>query len=308
VKSRIASKSANTGSALFKRLLPASRCPYSFATNDVVSFRPAGADKGRTSGAVANILEKRVGGDALVLASRDGGMRAGLAASARRLFFALLRRCVEHAGIWRVRAIAANDIPALADALETLLDTLPGRRIHLVGHSMGGMVAQEFLRRRAHRASSICLYCKRVPAWPSPRRPEALQEARERAREFMVRRIGPLDAGKTMRDMAESLLDQLLSLRAPEAARAAANRIDQLRSARRLSRRDALHPLVRRHRNRAEDRSAHTGHRGRRGPHDCTGDRRGHGRDKSQVPDSEIIPRVAISPIWRTRRPSIAFV
>src|SRR5947209_11051646 len=37
--------------------------------------------------------------------------------------------------------------PALADALAVLLDSLAPRRIHLVGHSMGGMVAQEFLRR-----------------------------------------------------------------------------------------------------------------------------------------------------------------
>jgi 3-oxoadipate enol-lactonase len=111
--------------------------------------------------------------------------------------------------------------PALAEALEALLDTLPGKRIHLVGHSMGGMVAQEFLRRRAHRATSVCLYAT-SPGLAQPETPEALQAARERARDFMARRIGPLDAGKTMRDMAESLLDQLLSPRASEAARAAA--------------------------------------------------------------------------------------
>jgi pimeloyl-ACP methyl ester carboxylesterase len=109
----------------------------------------------------------------------------------------------------------------LADALEALLDTLPGKRVHLVGHSMGGMVAQEFLRRHAHRVTSVCLYAT-SPGLAQPESPEAAQAARERAREFMARRIGPLDAGKTMRDMAESLLDQLLSPRAPEAARAAA--------------------------------------------------------------------------------------
>jgi len=111
--------------------------------------------------------------------------------------------------------------PALAEALEALLDTLPGKRIHLVGHSMGGMVAQEFLRRDARRVASVCLYAT-SPGLAQPETPEALQAARERVRDFMARRIGPLDAGKTMRDMAESLLDQLLSPRASEAARAAA--------------------------------------------------------------------------------------
>jgi 3-oxoadipate enol-lactonase len=111
--------------------------------------------------------------------------------------------------------------PVLADALELLLDTLPNKRIHLVGHSMGGMVAQEFLRNRAHRITSVCLYAT-SPGLAQPETPEAIEAARARAREFMERRIGPLDRGMTMRDMAESVLDQLLAPRALQAARAAA--------------------------------------------------------------------------------------
>jgi 3-oxoadipate enol-lactonase len=111
--------------------------------------------------------------------------------------------------------------PALADALESLLDALPARRIHLVGHSMGGMVAQEFLRRRASRVASVCLYAT-SPGLAQPETPQAAAAAQERANEFMLRRIGPLDAGMTMRDMAESVLDQLLAAGAPASARAAA--------------------------------------------------------------------------------------
>jgi 3-oxoadipate enol-lactonase len=111
--------------------------------------------------------------------------------------------------------------PVLADALEKLLDTLPNKRIHLVGHSMGGMVVQEFLRKRAHRVASICLYAS-SPGLAQPETPAALEAARARAREFMERRIGPLDRGMTMRDMAESVLDQLLAPGAPQSARAAA--------------------------------------------------------------------------------------
>jgi pimeloyl-ACP methyl ester carboxylesterase len=111
--------------------------------------------------------------------------------------------------------------PLLADSLEALLGTLPGKRIHLVGHSMGGMVAQEFLRDRAHRVTSVCLYAT-SPGLAQPETPEAIEAAEARARDFMERRIGPLDRGKTMRDMAESVLDQLLAPEAPESARAGA--------------------------------------------------------------------------------------
>jgi pimeloyl-ACP methyl ester carboxylesterase len=111
--------------------------------------------------------------------------------------------------------------PALADALETLLDTLPAKRIHLVGHSMGGMVAQEFLRHRAGRLASVCLYATN-PGIGRPETPEAAEAARLRSEEFMRRRIGPIDAGMSMRDMAYTLLDQLLMPYAPQSARVAA--------------------------------------------------------------------------------------
>ncbi|HEY3776649.1 MAG TPA: alpha/beta hydrolase [Rhizomicrobium sp.] len=110
---------------------------------------------------------------------------------------------------------------ALADALDALLDTLPHTRVHLVGHSMGGMVAQEFVRARSYRLASLILYAT-SPGLARPETPEAVEAAAARAREFMERRIGPIDRGKTMRDMAESLLDQLLAPGAPESARIAA--------------------------------------------------------------------------------------
>jgi 3-oxoadipate enol-lactonase len=111
--------------------------------------------------------------------------------------------------------------PVLAGALESLLDTLPNKRIHLVGHSMGGMVVQEFLRSRAHRVTSICLYAT-SPGLAQPETPEAIEIARTRANEFMERRVGPIDRGMTMREMAVSLLNQLLAPGAPQSAKDAA--------------------------------------------------------------------------------------
>lgn len=111
--------------------------------------------------------------------------------------------------------------PVLADALEMLLDTLPNKRVHLVGHSMGGMVVQEFLRNRPHGVTSVCLYAT-SPGLAQPETPEAVEAARLRAHEFMDRRISPLDRGMTMREMAKSVLDQLLAPGAPQSARDAA--------------------------------------------------------------------------------------
>lgn len=111
--------------------------------------------------------------------------------------------------------------PVLADALAMLLDTFPRRPVHLVGHSMGGMVAQEFVRARAHRLASLCLYAT-SPGLARPETPEAARAAEARAQEFMERRIGPIDRGKTMSDMAESLLCQLLAPGAPQWVRTAA--------------------------------------------------------------------------------------
>jgi 3-oxoadipate enol-lactonase len=111
--------------------------------------------------------------------------------------------------------------PALADALAALLDSLPAKSVHLVGHSMGGMVGQEFLRNRAHRLASVCLYATN-PGIARPDTPEAAEAARARAAEFFRRRVGPIDAGMSMRAMAEMLLDQLLTANAPQSAREAA--------------------------------------------------------------------------------------
>lgn len=117
--------------------------------------------------------------------------------------------------------VAKLTFPVLATALAELLATLPGKRIHLVGHSMGGMVTQEFLRDHANRITSVCLYAT-SPGLAQPETPEAARAAEERARVFMERRIGPLDRGMTMREMAESMLDQILAPGAPQSARIAA--------------------------------------------------------------------------------------
>lgn len=65
---------------------------------------------------------------------------------------------------WTQPGIAPSPAPAalswegLADSLHSMLDGLGIDKAHLLGHSMGGMVAQEFYHRYPKRVASLILY------------------------------------------------------------------------------------------------------------------------------------------------------
>ena len=94
----------------------------------------------------------------------------------------------------------------LAEALLRLLDRLDIEGAHLVGHSMGGMVAQEFAATRPDRLRSLALV--------------ATSAAFGRAdgdwqREFLATRLGPLDQGRSMVDLAPGIVTGLVG-KAPD--------------------------------------------------------------------------------------------
>ncbi|MBF0277498.1 MAG: alpha/beta hydrolase [SAR324 cluster bacterium] len=91
--------------------------------------------------------------------------------------------------------------PALAFALEKLLDELEFPEVHLVGHSLGGMVAQEFLLERQHRVKSLVLYAT------SPAFGRADGEWQQK---FIRHRLEPLEQGGTMKDVARQMMTSLL--------------------------------------------------------------------------------------------------
>ena len=170
---------------------------------------------------VPKYLERGSGDEALVLLHGIGG-RADVWQPQLEAFSSRYRVIAWYMpGYGGSQPLPEMTFAALADALEVLLDSLNTKRIHLVGHSMGGMVAQEFLRHRAARLTSVCLYATN-PGIARPETPEAAEAARARAEEFFRRRMGPIDAGMAMREMAASLLDRLLAANAPESARIAA--------------------------------------------------------------------------------------
>ncbi|VVE39121.1 alpha/beta hydrolase [Pandoraea eparura] len=99
---------------------------------------------------------------------------------------------------------AEPTMAALAERLRTMLDALGPARFVLVGHSMGGMVAQELMARGAPFTRDIAalVLCGTSPAFGKP--------DGDFQREFVRQRTAPLDAGKTLREMAEAIVPGML--------------------------------------------------------------------------------------------------
>jgi pimeloyl-ACP methyl ester carboxylesterase len=104
----------------------------------------------------------------------------------------------------------ALTFPGLAAALAADLDALGIERAILLGHSIGGMVVQELVATSPQRVCALILSAT-----------TAVFGSRDGSfqREFVKARLGPLDAGQTMAQMAAEVAPRLVgSAAAPEAA------------------------------------------------------------------------------------------
>jgi pimeloyl-ACP methyl ester carboxylesterase len=88
------------------------------------------------------------------------------------------------------------DFAGLAADLEQTVERLGLARPVLVGHSMGGMVVQTALRRRPDAYAAAVLVCT-SPAFGSA--------SGDFQKKFGADRLGPLDAGHTMADVARGI-------------------------------------------------------------------------------------------------------
>ncbi len=100
-------------------------------------------------------------------------------------------------GYGRSPPLAEVTWPALAEAVEALLDAKGLDRVHLVGHSMGGMVALEFAASRPGRLRSLTL-SGTSSAFGKP--------DGEWQRKFIADRLAPIEAGTPMRDLAKEMV------------------------------------------------------------------------------------------------------
>lgn len=89
----------------------------------------------------------------------------------------------------------------LAHSCVLLIESLKAANVVLVGHSMGGMVAQEVVARRPDLVSRLVL-CGTSPAFGKP--------DGDWQREFISQRTAPLDAGRSMADLAQTLVPQMV--------------------------------------------------------------------------------------------------
>jgi pimeloyl-ACP methyl ester carboxylesterase len=125
------------------------------------------------------------------------------------------------------------DFAMLAGDVETQIARLGLDRPVLVGHSMGGMVAQTALRRRPdeYRASVLS---GTSPAFGDP--------TGEFQKKFVTDRLGPLDAGRTMAELAPAMVDAISGPKPDPVGRRLA--IDTIAATSERSYRAAVHCLV----------------------------------------------------------------
>jgi pimeloyl-ACP methyl ester carboxylesterase len=94
------------------------------------------------------------------------------------------------------------------DDLRRLLDHLRAGKAHVVGLSMGGMIAQEFYGRYADRVATLALVDTNSGLGMLPE---------DFKREFLGRRLAPLEAGRTPADTANDNARALCSPHTPDA-------------------------------------------------------------------------------------------
>jgi 3-oxoadipate enol-lactonase len=111
--------------------------------------------------------------------------------------------------------LALPSFAGMADALRDLLDELAVPRVDLIGHSYGGMVAQEFAARHPSRLRTLTL---------SGTSPAFGKADGEWQRAFVRQRLAPLEAGKSMAELAPKFVGSLIGPAADEEGIALARR------------------------------------------------------------------------------------
>jgi 3-oxoadipate enol-lactonase len=104
-------------------------------------------------------------------------------------------------GYGRSAPIEPYTFKGLAQSCIALIESLKCSEVALVGHGMGGMVAQEVVARRAELVNKLVL-CGTSASFG--------ERDGDRQRQFVAQRTAPLDAGQTMAELAQVLVPRMV--------------------------------------------------------------------------------------------------
>jgi len=100
-------------------------------------------------------------------------------------------------GYGQSASVEPYDLEHIAASLALLIESLADEPVVLIGHSMGGMIAQETYARYPQLVRALAL-CFTSPAFAGG--------GSEFTKQFIAARIGPLDEGRTMAEIAAQLI------------------------------------------------------------------------------------------------------
>ncbi len=106
------------------------------------------------------------------------------------------------------RGVWPPSFASMSLSLAGFIGALGADRVHLVGHSIGGMLALEHAVRRPEQVAGLTLIGT-TPAFGG--RDDSFRQA------FLQARLGPLDAGQTMEEMAQQAAPALVGPATDEA-------------------------------------------------------------------------------------------
>ena len=158
-------------------------------------------------GDTAVLLLHGIGGGAAMWAEAGSGSLQALADDG---FHAL---ALDFPGYGAAADMGAPTMDRMVAAVARLVTSLRASRVVLVGHSMGGMVAQELVARAAAAVHGLVLSCTSASFGKN----DGEWQAR-----FVAERLAPLDAGLGMPGMAAKLVPGLVAPDATQRARESA--------------------------------------------------------------------------------------
>jgi 3-oxoadipate enol-lactonase len=100
-------------------------------------------------------------------------------------------------GYGKSAVVEPYDLEQVSAALARLIESLGGEPVVLIGHSMGGFIAQETYVRYPKLVKAMAL-CFTSPAFAGG--------SSDFTKQFLAARIGPLDQGRTMAEIAAKLI------------------------------------------------------------------------------------------------------